>query len=213
MGLWCRRLGGAEELARWWVVAGLGDGDAVQGRVELPVPDTGQSVTFAVAGPDWDWRGAVVAGVGVAGSEPVDVRGLAEDLCRGQCRAAAQFDQRGSEGDLRVGNVSADAVTRLAGYLSGRHAQTGQQYVGVITDGAEWHRHHLVDGALQARGGHNPRDFDKHVFQVPIPLCLTRRPGPRPAWSSSASAQRTAPPALSSPWCPSRPNVDGSARP
>lgn len=51
--------------------------------------------------------------------------------------------------DLRVGNVRADAVTQLAGYVSSRHAQTGQRYVGVLTDGAEWHLHHLVDGALQ----------------------------------------------------------------
>jgi len=50
--------------------------------------------------------------------------------------------------DLRVGNVRADAVTQLAGYVSSRHAQTGQRYVGVLTDGAEWHLHHLVDGAL-----------------------------------------------------------------
>lgn len=51
--------------------------------------------------------------------------------------------------DLRAGNVRAEAVIQLAGYVSSRHAQTGQRYVGVLTDGAEWHLHHLVDGALQ----------------------------------------------------------------
>lgn len=51
--------------------------------------------------------------------------------------------------DLRVGNVRADAVAQLAGYVNSRHAQTGQRYVGVLTDGAEWHLHHLVGGTLQ----------------------------------------------------------------
>lgn len=52
--------------------------------------------------------------------------------------------------DLRVGNVRADAVTQLAGYVASRTADTGQRYVGVLTDGAEWHLHHLRDGALVA---------------------------------------------------------------
>ena len=35
--------------------------------------------------------------------------------------------------DLRAGNVRAEAVIQLAGYVSSRHAQTGQRYVGVLT--------------------------------------------------------------------------------
>lgn len=50
--------------------------------------------------------------------------------------------------DLRVGNVRADAVTQLAGYVASRTGDTGQRYVGVLTDGAEWHLHHLRDGTL-----------------------------------------------------------------
>lgn len=46
------------------VVVRLGDGDAVDGGVELPVPDPAEPVPWA-AGPDRQWRGAVVAGVGV----------------------------------------------------------------------------------------------------------------------------------------------------
>jgi len=38
-----------EELARWWVVARLGDGDAVQGRVELAISGARQPMPFAVA--------------------------------------------------------------------------------------------------------------------------------------------------------------------
>jgi len=41
--------------------------------------------------------------------------------------------------DLRVGNVREDAVTQLAGYVRDRVAQSGARYVGVLTDGVEWH--------------------------------------------------------------------------
>jgi len=50
--------------------------------------------------------------------------------------------------DLRTGNVRDDAVAQLAGYVSSRREQTGQRYVGVLTDGAEWHLYHLVDDTL-----------------------------------------------------------------
>ncbi len=42
-----------------------------------------------------------------------------------------------------------DAVDQLAGYVSSRVGGTGQRYVGVLTDGAEWHLYHLVDGELR----------------------------------------------------------------
>ena len=45
--------------------------------------------------------------------------------------------------DLRVGNVRDDAVEQLAGYVRDRVAQTGARYVGVLTDGVEWHLYHL----------------------------------------------------------------------
>lgn len=50
--------------------------------------------------------------------------------------------------DLRVGNVRADAVQQLRGYVAGRTQTLKQRYVGVLTDGAEWHLYHLVDGEL-----------------------------------------------------------------
>ena len=52
---------------------------------------------FAVARPDRDRSGAVVAGVGMAGPELLNVRGLTDDLRSGPRRAAAKFDQRRSE--------------------------------------------------------------------------------------------------------------------
>lgn len=45
--------------------------------------------------------------------------------------------------DLRPGNVRAEAVDQLAGYVQARSAATGGRYVGVLTDGAEWHLYHL----------------------------------------------------------------------
>ena len=50
--------------------------------------------------------------------------------------------------DLRKGNVRAEAVEQLAGYVATREEQTGRRYVGVLTDGAEWHCYHLVHGKL-----------------------------------------------------------------
>lgn len=51
--------------------------------------------------------------------------------------------------DLRVGNVRAEAVDQLAGYVRGRIASRGNRYVGVLTDGADWHLYHLTDDVLQ----------------------------------------------------------------
>ena len=50
--------------------------------------------------------------------------------------------------DLRKGNVRADAVDQLAGYVASRTRDMNQRYVGVLTDGAEWHLFHLLDDAL-----------------------------------------------------------------
>ncbi len=50
--------------------------------------------------------------------------------------------------DLRVGNVRAEAVPQLAGYVRDRTATTGARYTGILTDGAEWLLFHLLDGVL-----------------------------------------------------------------
>jgi hypothetical protein len=51
--------------------------------------------------------------------------------------------------DLRVGKIRSDAVTQLAGYVRSRTETLQQRYVGVLTDGAEWHLYHLVNDELQ----------------------------------------------------------------
>ncbi|MGW3755141.1 N-6 DNA methylase [Streptomyces sp. NPDC005134] len=51
--------------------------------------------------------------------------------------------------DLRVGNVRAEAVIQLAGYVQTRSETLEQRYVGVLTDGAEWHLYHLIDGEME----------------------------------------------------------------
>jgi hypothetical protein len=45
--------------------------------------------------------------------------------------------------DLRVGNVRVDAVDQLAAYVRQRRDHVAQRYVGVLTDGAEWHLYRL----------------------------------------------------------------------
>jgi hypothetical protein len=51
--------------------------------------------------------------------------------------------------DLRVGNVRVDAVRQLTGYVAARTAALQQRYVGVLTDGAEWHLYHFHAGTLR----------------------------------------------------------------
>jgi SAM-dependent methyltransferase len=51
--------------------------------------------------------------------------------------------------DLRPGNVRADAVEQLAGYVRERAAQIGSRYVGVVTDGVEWDAYHVTDEAFR----------------------------------------------------------------
>jgi hypothetical protein len=50
--------------------------------------------------------------------------------------------------DLRVGNVRAEAVTQLRGYVVKRQETYGRRYVGVLTDGAEWRCYSLLLGQL-----------------------------------------------------------------
>ena len=49
---------------------------------------------------------------------------------------------------LRVGNVRDDAVKQLTGYLAARTEHVQQRYVGVLTDGAEWHLYTLAGAEL-----------------------------------------------------------------
>jgi SAM-dependent methyltransferase len=52
--------------------------------------------------------------------------------------------------DLRAGSVRADAVTQLEGYVRDRAETLRQRYVGVLTDGVEWHLYHLTDAGLNS---------------------------------------------------------------
>ncbi|MBB5984517.1 N-6 DNA methylase [Sphingobium lignivorans] len=49
--------------------------------------------------------------------------------------------------DLRRGRVRIDAAEQLAGYVAARREQTGQRYIGVLTDGIDWTCYDLVDGS------------------------------------------------------------------
>lgn len=50
--------------------------------------------------------------------------------------------------DLRTGNVLESAREQLMGYVTTRAKTMGERYVGVITDGIEWHLYRLDAGSL-----------------------------------------------------------------
>jgi hypothetical protein len=52
--------------------------------------------------------------------------------------------------DLRVGNTLDEAVNQLAGYVEQRMQAVGERYVGVVTDGSDWHLFHPdAEGGLR----------------------------------------------------------------
>lgn len=52
--------------------------------------------------------------------------------------------------DLRRTRTRQDAIAQLAGYVAARCEQTGQRYVGVLTDGVEWICYDLQNDELRA---------------------------------------------------------------
>ena len=56
--------------------------------------------------------------------------------------------------ELRKGSVLDDAVEQLGGYVSARESQTGNRYVGVLTDGAEWRCYHSSADRLAEVSSH-----------------------------------------------------------
>jgi hypothetical protein len=50
--------------------------------------------------------------------------------------------------DLRKAAVVRDAVKQLAGYVASRSEATGQRYVGILTDGADWRAYNMSGGVL-----------------------------------------------------------------
>ena len=48
-----------------------------------------------------------------------------------------------------------DAATQLAGYVEARSSSLGQRYVGIVTDGQDWHLFHHDDGDLGAVAEHH----------------------------------------------------------
>lgn len=68
---------------------------------------------------------------------------------RGRIDVEAGFTVIEVKRDLRTGGVAKAAERQLADYVAARGQQSGQRYVGVLTDGAEWRLYGLVDGNLQ----------------------------------------------------------------
>lgn len=63
--------------------------------------------------------------------------------------------------DLRRAGILSDAVDQLNGYVDHRTATTGQRYVGILTDGHDWHLYTLGrDGALVHASAFELRSVD-----------------------------------------------------
>jgi hypothetical protein len=66
--------------------------------------------------------------------------------------------------DLSAGNVRAEAVEQLAGYVRDRTKELGQRYAGILSDGQEWALYHLnqADGRIHevSRFALKPADPD-----------------------------------------------------
>ena len=97
--------------APWGVVAGLSEGDAVDGSVELAVAGSAETVPVGVGEPHRQRSGTVVAGVCVPGVEPFDAGGLAD----GPWPAETHFriDQRGRRPPRRnLGSINGAVARR-----------------------------------------------------------------------------------------------------
>src|SRR5207245_11146594 len=66
--------------------------------------------------------------------------------------------------NLSVATVADAAIEQLTGYVADRSEETGQRYVGILTDGAEWQLYHLrlhdESLALVSRFAVNPANPD-----------------------------------------------------
>ena len=109
----------------------LGDGDAVNGDVELAVATATQPMADGVARPDWLWRAAVVAGELGGRAEATDARRFADQLGRAQAAAAGQGEQRRCQLGYQAGDLALQAVDR-----GGQLANAGYQFAGDARDGA-----------------------------------------------------------------------------
>lgn len=74
----------------------------------------------------------------------------------------------------------AEAVVQLASYMASRTQQTGQRYVGVLTDGVRWELYRLLEGgdaSFVARFDLDPRSPDHHGLAVWLEGVLATRQG------------------------------------
>jgi hypothetical protein len=84
--------------------------------------------------------------------------------------------------DLSNRNIVRAAEKQLAGYVAARAAQTGQRYVGILTDGREWHAYHEREGTLVDVTQHviNPKKPDGTALLFWLEGVLASRQGVPP---------------------------------
>ena len=150
------------------VAAQAGDGDAVDGRVDLAVAAAVEPVAVGLAGADRDRSDAGGAGELGVGGEPLGAGDLADELGRGQGPEAGLGEQvRRDLGD-QVGDLGFERLDRL-----GQFADAAQLVAG------DPDAHGLLGPSQPARDARAPLAWQRHggLSAQKCHLCATSATG------------------------------------
>jgi SAM-dependent methyltransferase len=68
--------------------------------------------------------------------------------------------------DLRQASASNTARSRLHSYLRKRTRQTGERYVGIVTDGVQWHANLIIDNTLHQLASKTTSTSDTRIAEL-----------------------------------------------
>jgi hypothetical protein len=124
--------------------AHLGDGDPMQGNVELAIAATIEPKAVGTAGPNGDWCSAIVHGECGSRLEAPDAGDLTDQLGRGERSTALQGDETGGQLSgpsrdfaLQVGDSKGqipDSPQQLPGDLGNQAAVLGELFIQGLQD-------------------------------------------------------------------------------
>lgn len=118
--------------AAWTLALELGDGDPMEGDVELTIATAIESMADVIARPDRYRRGAVVPGERGSRPEATDTARLADELGRSQVAAAGERQQRRRDLFGEAPDLALKAVDR-----GGQLADPGDEITGKASHGLD----------------------------------------------------------------------------